>query len=96
MLESAGANIMKRQALPVIGNEIVQTSIALYNFAEALYNVAEIEGQRGNEVKHNMIMASERIQFASQRMNDAGEALMNSGKEKKKNIKGKGWIKGGL
>lgn len=96
-LEAAGASIMKREALVTIGEHVVEASLALDDFSSVLGDFAQLRNSMEaiTEPEECMKVASQRIQYASIKMKEAGENLTNATAEKKK-IKGKGWIKGGM
>ena len=97
-LEGAGASIMKREQLTLIGEQIIQTSIAFDQLSMVLNELAQLydatDTSKSNDEKC-MQMASQRILFASMKMKEAGEALVQTSAPKTK-PKGKGWIKGGF
>jgi hypothetical protein len=93
-LEAAGAAILQRQSVTVVGNQLITAGKELNELSSILPAIiASDEQQQHEEAKES----AERMQNAAQLMMEAGEALLPQ-KEGGAPTKatGKRWIKGGF
>uniref|UniRef100_A0A7S2W5S9 Uncharacterized protein n=1 Tax=Eucampia antarctica TaxID=49252 RepID=A0A7S2W5S9_9STRA len=84
-LEAAGAGILQRASIEDVGYKISECGEYLGMFAGAILNLAKDEEEAQ--------IASQRMQFASEQMIEAGNELSGNQKVPEKKT-GKGWIKG--
>ena len=85
-LEKSGKSILDREGVEVTGRYLVLAGEALEMLALA---IKEIDAN-----SQDCITSSERMVYASQQMILAGEEL--KGRDEKRVVKGKGWLKNGL
>uniref|UniRef100_A0A7S0BYI1 Uncharacterized protein n=1 Tax=Proboscia inermis TaxID=420281 RepID=A0A7S0BYI1_9STRA len=84
-LESAGAGIMKRSSLKEIGSRFVEGGISLVQLSGIVGDILTDS--------ENAKLSSQRMKYAGEKMQEAGNELAGIPKEKPK---GKGWLKGGM
>ena len=82
-LEAAGAAILKRESIPSIGAHLVQAGAALNDLSPLVVALAP-DRREAQE-------SSQRLQFAADKMNQAGNELQGI----QPKATGKSWLKGG-
>eukprot|EP00559_Dactyliosolen_fragilissimus_P001149 CAMPEP_0184863846 /NCGR_PEP_ID=MMETSP0580-20130426/12786_1 /TAXON_ID=1118495 /ORGANISM="Dactyliosolen fragilissimus" /LENGTH=204 /DNA_ID=CAMNT_0027362417 /DNA_START=143 /DNA_END=757 /DNA_ORIENTATION=+ len=86
-LEAAGASIMKRENVNIVGTYLVAAGTSMELLAQSISSLAP-DFNEASESCQRMI-------FAAERMRDAGNKLNTNGDQKSNSTnKGKAWIKG--
>lgn len=87
-LEEAGANILMKKTLKEVGDSMVEASVGMGGMAATIGELAEAKSQNGDG-----LLSSQRMTFASERLQQAGIEL--SGEAKKPKSEGRAFLKGG-
>lgn len=94
-MESTGAGLLQRVSTVEVSNRVIQTSEAIGELSACLSRIAN-EGlvKDGQTVTEDSLeLSSQRINFAAEKMKEAGEKL--AGVYEAPKPKGKAWLKGG-
>lgn len=88
-LEEAGAKLLMKQTLKEVGASIVDASVGVGNMGAGIGSLAEAKSQNADG-----ILSSQRMIFASERLQQAGIELKGE-VDKSKKSKGRAFLKGG-
>eukprot|EP00532_Pseudo-nitzschia_australis_P010493 CAMPEP_0168228666 /NCGR_PEP_ID=MMETSP0140_2-20121125/14822_1 /TAXON_ID=44445 /ORGANISM="Pseudo-nitzschia australis, Strain 10249 10 AB" /LENGTH=215 /DNA_ID=CAMNT_0008160343 /DNA_START=387 /DNA_END=1032 /DNA_ORIENTATION=- len=88
-LEEAGAKLLMKQTLKEVGASIVDASVGVGNMGAGIGSLAEAKSQNADG-----ILSSQRMGFASERLQQAGIELKGDS-DKSKKSEGRAFLKGG-
>ena len=97
-LEEAGASLIKRENVDVLGKQLICCGEALGELSAKVLELSVIEDSSSisrDDAATPGKLSSQRMLYASQQMILAGKELTTAGDEKSLGPKGKAWIKQG-